>query len=204
MWVNAFSDLEILPPPPPRFPLLGPLRSPLPAWNMLVATLCKISLAVKTSSWESRALSVFKNSDRKHAKREDLSTVAPHSRHYSETFKMGPVRIRHSSHNFATQSTHSVDLAGWQGKMASIVGYHDVCAEALFCRKPVLSCGLDRGFPDSSRIRMSCPKPRIHHGGDPWTELSLGWRTSQEKPDSGLHWNGFLPPCGCLEKLTQY
>ena len=34
--------------------------------------------------------------------------------------KMGPVRIRHSSHDFATQSSHSVDLAGWQAKMASI------------------------------------------------------------------------------------
>ena len=33
---------------------------------------------------------------------------------------MGPVRIRHSSHDFATQSSHSVDRAGWQVKMASI------------------------------------------------------------------------------------
>ena len=33
---------------------------------------------------------------------------------------MGPVRIRHSSHNFGWQSSHSVDLAGWQAKMASI------------------------------------------------------------------------------------
>ena len=33
---------------------------------------------------------------------------------------MGPVRIRHSSHDFATQSSHSVDLARWQEKMASI------------------------------------------------------------------------------------
>ena len=34
--------------------------------------------------------------------------------------KMGPVRIRHSSHDFGWQSSHSVDLAGWQAKMASI------------------------------------------------------------------------------------
>ena len=34
--------------------------------------------------------------------------------------EMGPVRIRHSSHNFGWQSSHSVDLAGWQAKMASI------------------------------------------------------------------------------------
>ena len=40
---------------------------------------------------------------------------------------MGPERIHHSSHHFATQSSHSVDRAGWQAKMASIeFGYHDV------------------------------------------------------------------------------
>ena len=33
---------------------------------------------------------------------------------------MGLVRIRHSSHDFGWQSSHSVDLAGWQAKMASI------------------------------------------------------------------------------------
>ena len=33
---------------------------------------------------------------------------------------MGPVGIRHSSHDFQWQSSHSVDLAGWQAKMASI------------------------------------------------------------------------------------
>ena len=33
---------------------------------------------------------------------------------------MGPVRIRHRSHHFAIQSSHSVKRAGWQAKMASI------------------------------------------------------------------------------------
>ena len=33
---------------------------------------------------------------------------------------IGPVRIRHSSHDFTTQSSHVVDRAGWQAKMASI------------------------------------------------------------------------------------
>ena len=33
---------------------------------------------------------------------------------------MGPVRIRHSSHDFGWQSSHSVDRAGWQAKMDSI------------------------------------------------------------------------------------
>ena len=36
------------------------------------------------------------------------------------TWSIGPVRIRHSSHDFGWQSSHSVDLAGWQAKMASI------------------------------------------------------------------------------------
>ena len=42
---------------------------------------------------------------------------------------IGPVRIRHSSHDFGWQSSHSVFFAGhgWQAKMASIViGYHGV------------------------------------------------------------------------------
>ena len=33
---------------------------------------------------------------------------------------MGPVRIRHSSHGFGLQSSHSMDLAGLQAKIASI------------------------------------------------------------------------------------
>ena len=32
-------------------------------------------------------------------------------------FKLGPVRTHHSSHDFGWQSSHSVDLAGWQAKM---------------------------------------------------------------------------------------
>ena len=42
---------------------------------------------------------------------------------------MGPVRIRHCSHHFATQSSHTVDRAGWQAKMASIefwIPWHNV------------------------------------------------------------------------------
>ena len=29
---------------------------------------------------------------------------------------MAPVRTRHSSHDFGWQSSHSVDIAGWQAK----------------------------------------------------------------------------------------
>ena len=34
--------------------------------------------------------------------------------------QMGPVRIRHNSHDLGWQSSHSVDLPGWQAQMASI------------------------------------------------------------------------------------
>ena len=33
---------------------------------------------------------------------------------------MGPMRIRHRSYHFASQSSHFVDRTGWQAKMASI------------------------------------------------------------------------------------
>ena len=36
-----------------------------------------------------------------------------------ESWIMGPVRMRHSSHDFGWQSSHSVDLTGWQAKMTS-------------------------------------------------------------------------------------
>ena len=38
----------------------------------------------------------------------------------TRTLHNGDVRIRHSSNDFGWQSSHSVDLAGWQAKMASI------------------------------------------------------------------------------------
>ena len=38
----------------------------------------------------------------------------------SEYMRLGPVRIRHTSHNIAIQPSHSVDRAGWDAKMASI------------------------------------------------------------------------------------
>ena len=34
--------------------------------------------------------------------------------------QMGPVRTRYNTHNFGWQSSHSVDLVGWQAKMATI------------------------------------------------------------------------------------
>ena len=54
--------------------------------------------------------------------------------------QMGPVRIRHSSHDFGWQSSHSVDLAGWQAKLASIEiwipwrhGYKPHLGQSLVC-----------------------------------------------------------------------
>ena len=46
-----------------------------------------------------------------------------------QTKAMGPVRIRYSSHDLGWQSSHSVDLAGWQAKLKWLplkFGYHDV------------------------------------------------------------------------------
>ena len=39
---------------------------------------------------------------------------------HAEVLRMGPARLRHCLHDFSTQSSHSVDLTGWQAKMASI------------------------------------------------------------------------------------
>ena len=65
---------------------------------------------------------------------------------------MGPGQIRHSSHEFATQSSHSVDLAGRQAKIASIeiwIPCHNVHKPHPFPAKSgrliledVSSCGL--------------------------------------------------------------
>ena len=46
--------------------------------------------------------------------------IGPGTLHGHKVAPLGPVRIRHSSHDFGWQSSHSVDLAGWQAKMASI------------------------------------------------------------------------------------
>ena len=49
--------------------------------------------------------------------------------HANSHLWMWPVRIRHSSHEIATQSSHFVDRGGWQAKMASIEFWiHDVYA----------------------------------------------------------------------------
>ena len=49
-------------------------------------------------------------------------TSSPKNVHTFSSGPMGPVQIRHCSHDFGWQSRHdrSVDLAGWQAKMASI------------------------------------------------------------------------------------
>ena len=55
---------------------------------------------------------------------------------------MGPVRIRHSSHVFGWQSSHFVDLAGWQAKMASIeiwIPWRNAHKPHLYPRSPFLA-----------------------------------------------------------------
>ena len=49
-----------------------------------------------------------------------ISWCVGNQREKYDPAQMGPVRIRHSSRDFATQASHSMDLAGWQAKMASI------------------------------------------------------------------------------------
>ena len=52
---------------------------------------------------------------------------------------MGPVRIRHSSHDFGWQSSHSVDLAGGKPKWLPLkVGYHDIMRTS-----PISRCLID-------------------------------------------------------------
>ena len=49
---------------------------------------------------------------------------------------MRPLRTLHSFHDFATQSSHSVDLAGWQAKWLPLKsGYHDE-----MCTSPIELC----------------------------------------------------------------
>ena len=61
----------------------------------------------------------------------------------------GPVRIRHSSHAFGWQSSHSVDLAGWQAKMASI----DIWIPWRNAHKP--HCRTKDQTEDVSKTRLS-------------------------------------------------
>ena len=72
------------------------------------------------------------------------STVSSCISKVANGFSMEPVRIRRSSHGFGWQPSHSVDLAGWQAKMASIdIGYHDLMRTSpisLRCRTSANAC----------------------------------------------------------------
>ena len=51
---------------------------------------------------------------------------------------MGPVRIRHNSHDFGWQSSHSVDLVGGKPKWLPLkFGSHDVVRTS-----PIRGCGV--------------------------------------------------------------
>ena len=81
---------------------------------------------------------------------------------------MGPVRIRHSSHDFGWQSSHSVDLAGWLAKMA--------CIESWIPRRDAhkpRAIGLAGNISSSERWLASgnsSPTERTRTGGD-----AFGW-----------------------------
>ena len=84
--------------------------------------------------------------------------------------QMVPVRIRRSSHDFGWQSSHSLDLAGWHGKMASIenfAGYHDVMRTS-----PIEVPSLDlrghvrfsQAWPSVERPPVDCDRFSLHQG----------------------------------------
>ena len=71
---------------------------------------------------------------------------------------MGPVRIRHSSHDFATQPSHSVDRAGGKPKWLPLnIGYHDVTHRSpiLIYHKPETEKKYDKVLNDGLKCYQS-------------------------------------------------
>ena len=73
---------------------------------------------------------------------------------------MGPVRIRHSSHHFGWQSSHSVDLAGWQGKMASI----EICIPWRNAYKPHWARSAGSHYDSLGSTQAAKKKKKMHVG----------------------------------------
>ena len=66
------------------------------------------------------------------------------------------MRIRHSSHDFGWQSSHSVHLAGWQAKMASIeIWIHDVMRTSPIAGEIFLKLPLARGWQSNRCLNVS-------------------------------------------------
>ena len=78
----------------------------------------------------------------------------------------GPVRLHHSSHHFGWQSSHSVDLAGWQAKMASI----EIWIPWRNAHKPHWSFGFDC---DGSPRCLSLKNEHCLYGGRSFSSLVM-------------------------------
>ena len=85
-------------------------------------------------AWEPQSFDRDSLSDRSYSHTLKIGVMEIQA--FSPAPTMGPVRIRHSSHDFGWQSSHSVDLAGWQAKMASIeiwIPWRNAHKAHLFC-----------------------------------------------------------------------
>ena len=85
--------------------------------------------------------------------------------------RMGLVRTRDSSHHFATQSSHLVDRAGWQAKMASIEfwrPWHNADKPPLFYKS---NSGIGNGYLEGREGRH-VPTVRSQKC---WKTLNASW-----------------------------
>ena len=79
------------------------------------ASACRVSIIKQQQQQQQQSISKFEDEC------SDAEVLTKAIRYACTTsLAMGPVRILHSSHDSGWQSSHSVDLAGWQAKMASI------------------------------------------------------------------------------------
>ena len=115
--------------------------------------------------------------------------------------EMGPVRIRHSSHDFGWQSGHSVDLAGWQAKMASI----EIWMPWRYAHKPhwhgeLARCGGEAQIPHfiwsmlKLILRLTCWGffPRDLKYSVHWTKGRFSTRNSAQHSELVTHSGGTL------------
>ena len=120
---------------------------------------------------------------------------------------MGPVRISHSSHDFWWQSSHSVDLAGWQAKMACI----EIWIPSPSGFVPPLSNGTSRATSDrkpktNDQILTSCAQAPLHKSlyvyfSKQAEESFSWWQKNQFRPNKirsllRLIWLKFLRAVG--------
>ena len=108
-----------------------------------------------------------------------------------EDCTMGPVRIRHSSHHFGWQSSHSVDRAGWQAKMASIEFWIPWRNAHKHNSRPNKRLSMLWRFSKQSFVIKHCP----HSSGHEMDSWKISWVTNfhiqhqvMGKQKSSLFW----------------